>query len=375
MESGWVSSGVADLDEAVGGLIPGDNIVWVADNSTAFRSLEDAFLAEGLRRGRTCVYVQTDRAEPVLRVQNPAIVVFDARAGRPHGDAPALEQALIEIGRRHQQAYVIVGGLDPLVRRWGPDRVADFYRRTCPRLFGLGALAYWRVSRGAIASSSLDQIRHVAQCVFEIVDGHLNIAKAEGRPAAVQGRILKMDIEQGATVLSSEKALGRIGRGLQQLRRQRNLSQSDIAAYAGVTPSAISQAEAGRRGLSLDTLLVLGEHLGISIDALLDNKPATGYVLARRPTASGTIASLFDDPEQGLVVYLVRLGPGAEGSPPFSFKGIELIAVASGIIQLTVGTETPVMRAGDAVLTARDPVRGWRNLFAEPATFFWILKT
>ena len=201
------------------------------------------------------------------------------------------------------------------------------------------------------------------------------IAKAEGRSAAVQGRILKMDIEQGVPVLSSEKALGRIGRGLQQLRSQRNLSQADIAAFAGVTPSAISQAEAGRRGLSLDTLLVLGEHLGISIDALLDNRPATGYLLARRPTASGSVASLFDDPEQGLVVYLVRLGPGVEGSPPFSFKGIELIVVAAGIIQLTVGPETPVMRAGDAVLTARDPVRGWRNLFAEPAMFFWILKT
>lgn len=374
MEAGWVSSGVADLDDAIGGLIPGDNIVWVAENSTAFRSFEDAFLAEGLRGGRTCVYVQTDREDPALHAYDPAIIVFDARVGRAHGDAPTIERALIEIGREHQYAHIVVGGLDALVRRWGPDKVVGLYRRTCPRLFGLGALAYWRVSRGALGSSSLDQIRHVAQCVFEIGDGHLNISKAEGRGAAVQGRILKMDSQQGVPVLSSEKAIGRIGRGLQQFRRQRNLSQADIAASAGVTPSAISQAESGRRGLSLDTLLVLGEHLGISIDALLDNRPATGYVLARRPATSATVASLFDDPERGLVVYLVRLGPGAEGSPPFSYKGIELIAVASGIIQLTVGPETPVMRAGDAVLTARDPVRGWRNLFAEPAMFFWILK-
>ncbi|HVC71144.1 MAG TPA: XRE family transcriptional regulator [Acidimicrobiales bacterium] len=162
---------------------------------------------------------------------------------------------------------------------------------------------------------------------------------------------------------------------MQRLRRQRNLSQADIAAFAGVSPSAISQAESGRRGLSLVTLLVLGEHLGVGIDALLDNRPTTGYVLARRPATSATVAPLLDDPEQGLLTYLVRLGPGAEGAPPFSFKGIELIAVASGLIQLTVGPETPVMRAGDVVLTARDPVRGWRDLSAEPAMFFWILKT
>jgi hypothetical protein len=63
------------------------------------------------------------------------------------------------------------------------------------------------------------------------------------------------------------------------------------------------------------------------------------------------------------------------GAPPFPFKGLELVAVGSGLIQLTVGPETPVMRAGDVVLADKDAVGGWRNLIAEPALLFWILKT
>lgn len=374
VEVGRISSGVTDLDEAIGGLIPGDNIIWVADSNSAFPLFESAFLSEGLRRGRTCAYVQTNETELDVSGLDSAIIRFDARAGRAQSDAAALEEALVGIGRAHSDAHVVVGGLDTLVRRWGVERVVAFYRRTCPRLFDLGALAYWRVSRQAMGSSSLDQVRHVAQCVLEIGDAQLDVLKAEGRPAAVQGRIFQMEVQDGVPMLSSERALGRIGRGLHRLRQQRNLSQADLAGYAGVTPSAISQAESGRRGLSLDTLLVLGERLGMGIDELLDNRPATGYVLARRPATPGSVAPLLDDPEQGLLVYLVRLGPGAEGSPSFSFKGIELIAVAAGLIQLTVGPETPVMRAGDAVLTARDPVRGWRNLINEPALFFWILK-
>jgi transcriptional regulator with XRE-family HTH domain len=375
MEPGRVGSGVKDLDDAVGGLIPGDNIVWVAEAGSTFPIFENALLSEGLHRGRTCVFVQTDVDSGQAHLLDPKVLIFDARPGGAYGDPRVLEEALVEVGRRHRLAHVVVNGLDALVRRWGAQRVVGFYTRTCPRLFDLDALAFWRVSKGALAASSIDQIRRVAQCVFEIGDRQLNIVKAEGRPAAVQGRVLQMSTEAGLVTLSSERALGRVSRGLQQLRRQRNLSQVDLARSAGVTPSAISQAESGRRGLSLDTLLLLGEHLGISLDALLDNRPATGYVLARRPATAESVVRLLDDPEQGLVAYLIRLGPGAEGAPPFQFKGLEFVALGSGLIQLTVGSETPVMRAGDVVLAEKDAVRGWRNMIADPALLFWILRT
>jgi len=41
---------------------------------------------------------------------------------------------------------------------------------------------------------------------------------------------------------------------------------------------------------------------------------------------------------------------------------------------IDLGTTTPVLRAGDAVLATQDAVAGWRNLQAEPAVLFWILR-
>jgi transcriptional regulator with XRE-family HTH domain len=173
-----------------------------------------------------------------------------------------------------------------------------------------------------------------------------------------------------------EQALGRLGEGLRRLRQERHLTQVDLARIAGVTPSAISQAEAGHRGLSLDTLLLLAERSGISLDELLGVRSTGDYILARRDRLrprQGQVA-LLDDPDAGLRAYLVHLGPGERGTPPVFHKGVELVLVAAGLIQADIGTDAPVLRTGDAVLATRASVVGWRNLLSQPASLFWIIR-
>ena len=61
------------------------------------------------------------------------------------------------------------------------------------------------------------------------------------------------------------------------------------------------QAESGRRGLSLDTLLPLCEQLGLGLDDLLGGSGPPDYVLARRdrlPTGD-PVTPLLDDPAAG----------------------------------------------------------------------------
>jgi hypothetical protein len=48
--------------------------------------------------------------------------------------------------------------------------------------------------------------------------------------------------------------------------------------------------------------------------------------------------------------------------------------VASGLVQINLGTETPVMRAGDAALATTTAVVGWRNLQMGASRFFWVLR-
>ncbi|MDQ4131363.1 MAG: helix-turn-helix domain-containing protein [Actinomycetota bacterium] len=371
-----LKSGIADLDEFLGGLILGDNVVWVVDGPDVVRRLEDALLREALRRGQPCAYVTVSTAPERVRERvPPAVTVLDARARGPFGDAAALEMAILEGAGGTPPGCVVVDSLDRLARRWGAERAVGFFSRVCPQLFDLGALAYWRASRKELGSAVVERITQVTQCVLEIADGHLRVVKAEGRSASVQGRILRLQVSGGDLRLSDERALGRLGRGLERLRAERNLTQSDLARLLDVSPSAISQAEGGRRGLSLDTVILLSERLGVGLDQLLSTAPESGYVLARRPRApTPAVTALLDDPKAGLRAYLIRLGPNESGAPDISHKGAELVLVASGLVQVTIGSDTPVMRAGDAVLATTVAVSAWRNLTSEPATLFWVLR-
>ena len=371
-----VPSGVPDLDALLGGLILGDNVVWVLDDTTVVAHLEDALLSEASTRGEGCFYVSAAPDAGRLHARlGSSVTVLDARPRGPYAQAGALETAIIEGVRANPPGFVVVDGLVQFARRWGAAKAVAFFSRVCPILFDLGAVAYWRAPRSELGRSFIDQVTNVTQCVLELGRSHLRVVKAEGRPASVQGRLLRLEVTDGAVHLEDERVLGRLGRGLERVRRERNISQSELARLAGVTPSAISQAEAGRRGLSLDTLLLLSERLGIGLDELLASAPARDYVLARHPRISVEAkTALLDDPKAGLRAYLVRLGPGASGAPDIVHKGAELVLVASGLVQVAIGPDTPVMRAGDAALATSVAVSGWRNLLNTPAVLFWVLR-
>jgi hypothetical protein len=55
-------------------------------------------------------------------------------------------------------------------------------------------------------------------------------------------------------------------------------------------------------------------------------------------------------------------------------KGVELVAVASGLVQVLLSTGRPVLRAGEALLVDDTPISGWRNLAASEASLFWVLR-
>ena len=370
------SSGIPDLDELLTGLWSGDNVVWVTTPESAVAPVERSFLLEGLRRGESCSYVTTERTPAKLRSEfGEELRILDARPGRPLADPASLEMRILDDARQ-AAGRVVIDSLDAFVRRLGRARTLGFFSRVCPQLYDIGALAYWRVTRAAAGAALVDGITKVTQCVLELGRTHLRVIKAEGRPGA-EGRLLHLRTDaDGTPRFEQEKALGRLGAGLRRVREERRLSQADLARLAGVSPSAISQAEAGHRGLALETLLTLVEGLGLGLDDLLAVRTAGDYVLARRDRLGppqGHVA-LLDDDTAGLRAYLVHLGPGQRGTPPVPHKGVELILVATGLVQADLGTATPVLRAGDAVLATRASVAGWRNLLGEPARLFWIIR-
>jgi len=363
-----VSSGIDELDAAMGGLLPGDNVVWIGGDEDLHHELQRQLLSADSNVPAR-VFVTTDEDPASVRRRLRDVEILDARRGQTHADPATLERAVLDRGE--PGARVVIDNLDAFVRRLRGERALGMFSRICPQLFDAGAICYWRA--GAPSRTILDGVRSVTQCVFDVSEGHLRILKAEGRHG-VQGRIYRIRIADGAVRVDHERALGRLAEGLRQLRASRGLTQSEVARIGGVSPSAISQAEAGRRGLGLDTVVAVAEGFGISLDELLGHSADPGYVIARRDrsTTRRGLTALLDDPTAGLRAYLVQLGPGETGEPPSLHKGPELVVVAAGLVQIDLGSETPVVRAGDATLATKVPVHGWRNLLATPARLFWI---
>jgi len=371
----WGSTGCDDLDEVIGGLIPGDNVVWVAEPGDRFDGIVTAFVDRGRQRHPTLVVALSpnDLAMPLP----PGVERLDATPGSvwssPHALADELDRRLIH----EPGAHVVIDGFEGVVRRWGAERAMGFFARTCPSMLQYGSITLWRTTR-QVGAVSLERLRQITQCFFEVRGDHLHLHKAEGRVGPVAGSVYEIHDGDGDMQLRLLPTHGRLAQGLASLRRDLGLTKAQLAELAGVTPSAISQAESTTRGLSLDTLLTLSDRLGVSLDRLVGGRPDPGYRLARfdrhRPTVADGVVTLADDPSLGLRALFVTLAGHHESAAPVPHKGTELVAVARGLVQVHVGEDTPVLRAGDTLLATSARITRWRNLRPDAASFYWILR-
>ena len=375
MPTAVAHSGIESLDDLLGGLIPGDNVVWVTERDARYALVERAFLAASSSR-RPTLYVATGRSE-LERPLPDGVGVLDAttagRLGRPAALADELERRLAEA----PASCLVVDGLAALARRWGSDEALAFFSRACPSMLQAGAVTYWRAPR-SLGARFLEGIRQITQCMLELRGDQLRVLKAESRSGSVAGSVHHLDVVDGVVALTASSTAGRLARGLAAVRQDLGLTQAQLASAAGVTPSAISQVESGSRGLSVDTLIALADRLGVTLDRLVSAQPAAGYQLARhdrRPTRlPGGVIPLADDAAVGLRAYLVVLDGGDRGVAPVAHTGVQLVAVVRGLVQVDAGEDRPVLRAGDSLLAETVPVRAWSNLRPDPAVLYWVLR-
>ena len=322
--------------------------------------------------------VTLTRSPEELGAVFPGLEVIDARPGSTLAQPGALIQAVRQACSSRLHDLVLFDGLEAMCDRWGVQTAQRFFTLSCPLLLELGAIAYWSFAPSALPQAMRREIEGVTQCVVVIQEGRLRVAKAEGRPPGIEGSVFRYRVEDGRPVLAAAPAAARLGTALRAVRTARGLSQSDLARLAGISPSAVSQAERGQRGLSLDTLLDLSAKLNITLDELLRGDVVPGYRLVRRDDPStgseGRPHPLFDDPNAGLRAFVLRLGPGESATPGLVHKGVELVTVASGLVQVQLTTGQPVLRSGEALIADSSRVEGWRNLADRDALVFWILR-
>ncbi len=369
-------TGVPALDEGLGGLYSGDNVVWELG---AGASIAPFFRAAGSGADEYdfAAYVALATPPDEIAAAHPRLRIIHAHAGSALGSPGALLDELAHRCDPTLRNLLLFDPLDTMVTRWGSEAARRFFGSCCPRLLELGVIAHW--SLDADADPALRRhVDEVTQCVVSVTRDRIRIAKAQGRPPGAEGSVFRYRIEDGQPVLEPAPVSGRLGLGLRAARVSRGLSQADLARLAGVSASAISQAERGRRGLSLETLIELSAKLDLSLDELLRGEQAPGYRIGRLREAGregrGQPLALLDDPGQGLRAYVLTLPAEATGRPHLAHKHVELVAVGSGLVQVLTSTSPAVLRQGEVLLADEAVVEGWRNVGEREALLFWIVR-
>lgn len=163
---GSQSTGWAGLDRVLGGLVPGDNVVWSYDSIDAYRELvlsySEAAAASGYRR----IYFRFGRHAPLLE-PGSGVRVHDCPL---HGGFETFTRAVhAVIEETGIGAAYIFDSLSDLAETWFSDlALGNFFILTCPRLRDLHTFTYFGVRRDAHSASAIDAIRDTTQFFLEV---------------------------------------------------------------------------------------------------------------------------------------------------------------------------------------------------------------
>lgn len=165
-----------------------------------------------------------------------------------------------------------------------------------------------------------------------------------------------------------------IGKKLQAIRKERGLSQRELAARAGLTNGTISLIEQNKTSPSVASLKRLLDAIPMSIAeffATLEEEAEERIfyrakdfleVGPQSDQAGVSLRQLGNAASHQLQMLDETYPPGADTGPEFlSHQGEEAGIVVFGEIELTVGDRIKVLRAGDGYLfDSRQPHR-FRN--------------
>ncbi len=367
-----VSTGLEALDEVLGGLYWGDNVVWQLDRAPVEPFYQAIASASEVFDSKTVVSV----GAAVNTYGVPGLGIIDAGPGSELVQPAELLREIHRLCHPRRHRLLLFESLDSMVRAWGAAGTREFFARCCPLLLEVGAVAYWTMSARETPAGLQEAVQAVTQCVLRVDERSIRVVKAEGRDDAVRGSVLHWHEEVGRPVLAPPELVDRVAASLRAVRHARNLSQHDLGDLAGVTASAISQVERAERGLSLATLVRLSAALGVTIDDLVRGEDRGGYRIGRRT----------DDPQRGLDHTLTLLGgadsdlridlvhlDARESRSLEGLAGTGIVAVASGLVQVRVAGQTPAVRHGEVLVAGSQRIDGVRNLGQAEAVLFWIV--
>jgi transcriptional regulator with XRE-family HTH domain/KaiC/GvpD/RAD55 family RecA-like ATPase len=416
------------LDQLLGGLFIGDNVVWHDDAGSLATVFCLNFIQASQAEGKPIIYVTFDRSPRNLLeklgslAEYPGLTILDCFTwGKGAGSEvflrfyyearPEWPCRIVRVDEPRQVNHVmdalygIHAGMSGDVRfvfesitgmqeLWGgEDQILQFYTHSCPRLYELNTVAYWIMEKNAHSSRFKAQINQIAQVAIDLSikrgTTSLSILKAEKRGLENLHRPFNYWTKDLTVTFEDERRTTspiELGQRLKEIRTKRGLSQTELSRLVGVTPSTISQVESNLIHPSLPALLKMAEVLSVDASFFFQVKADSPKRLVfSSPDASEVrFADLPDSGVFGKILipvdfeakaepYLIEIPPDKRlSSHFFVFKGQEMGYVLSGALHMTVDNTVYNLGPGDVVYLKSDMPTQWYNAGATVARLLWI---
>lgn len=423
-----IGSGISQLDQILGGLYIGDNVVWYDDAGSLAWLFCMSFIRTSKANNKDLIYVSFDRSPKNLLeklgklAENPRMTILDCFThGKGAGsdiflkfyenrptdwpcpivkiDAPSdmaqVTRAFYDIHQSMRgDVRFIFESLTGMQELWnGEEQIIKFYSHSCPRLYELNTVAYWIIEKQAHSQRLRAQINQIAQVAIDLSvkrgKTFLTPIKAEARGLDILNRphcywTKGLDFTfEGESLQPGQLD---IGTRLKDLRVRRGLSQTELAKRVGVTPSTISQVESNLIYPSLPALVKMAEVLGIGLERFFGGvadpqsrivytgSDAVAVQLPRLPKAALGASQLIPEDEIDRAdPYVLEIGPGKKiAGHFFNHKGEEIGYVLEGKVQLKMGQTAHTAGPGDVIRLTSETPSQWENSGVEPVRLLWL---
>ncbi len=177
-----------------------------------------------------------------------------------------------------------------------------------------------------------------------------------------------------------------IGRRVRQLRQRLQLTATELAAVANLSPGMLSKIENGGTSPSLSTLKALARALNVPLTSFFADfeerrvcsyvRAGQGVLIERRGSKSGHRYELLGHSLSGEIVvepYLITLSEDAQPYVLFQHDGVEFIFMLSGKVIYRHADKLYPMTAGDALFFDADAPHGPEELLERPMTYLSII--
>lgn len=175
-----------------------------------------------------------------------------------------------------------------------------------------------------------------------------------------------------------------LGDKLRQLRRERNISQRDLARLSGLSPNSISLIERDETSPSVATLQSLAAALNIRMSYFFEEETPTTILhikSGKRPQikSEGVVIEGVGKtlPFQELEPFLLTLNPkaGSGGERQVVHSGHEFVYCLEGKIEYVIDGKVYLLEQGDILIFEATLPHLWRNPFDDKAKVLLVLQT